>query len=65
MRQNHCDQNLDRRHLLSKGALARVTNSDGLTAEVNLMKTITMITSIIVIMINTNSLIMIMMMITR
>ena len=25
----------DRRHLLSKGALARLTNSDGLTAEVS------------------------------
>ena len=34
----HCsDHNFDLRHLLSKGALARLTNSDGLTAEVNLI----------------------------
>ena len=38
------------RHLLSKGALARLTNSDGLTAEVDLM-IIMMINMMIIMMI--------------
>ena len=33
--QQKCYEYSDRRHLLSKGALARLTNSDGLTAEVS------------------------------
>ena len=40
------DHNFDLRHLLSKGALARLTNSDGLTAEVNLVSM--MMTSLII-----------------
>ena len=59
MRNNHFDHNFNPRHLLSKGALARLTNSDGLTAEVNLiikmkiviMKTLINIKSFIMMMV--------------
>ena len=41
----YLDHDFHPRHLLSKGALARLTNSDGLTAEVDLISMI--ITSIL------------------
>ena len=43
----YLDHDSDPRHLLSKGALARLTNSDGLTAEVDLIKISMIITSIL------------------
>ena len=52
---------LDPRHLLSKGALARLTNSDGLTAEVDLIKISMMITSILTMITMIRTYLMIMM----